>query len=141
MRHPVGVNAPSARPQYVIPVHPGISVTAGLLNASRLMRTTVLLLGLIASPLLAQTATPRFMYIYRDSLKAGVDSAYRAIEDDGAQICADLQCPNPYVGLESLSGPHEAWWLNTFASPADTARVSRIYATRRDLSAALGRVA
>src|SRR5690242_20730499 len=106
-----------------------------------LMRAIILLLGLIASPLLAQDATPRFMYIYRDSLKNGVDSAYRAIENDGAQICADLHCPNPYVGLESLSGPHEAWWLNTFASPADTARVSRIYATRRDLSAALGRVA
>lgn len=106
-----------------------------------IMRTIILLLGLIASPLLAQDATPRFMYIYRDSLKNGVDSAYRAIENDGAQICADLHCPNPYVGLESLSGPHEAWWLNTFASAADTARVSHSYATRQALSAALGRVA
>ena len=84
---------------------------------------------------------PRFMYIYRDSVKRGVDSAYRAIEDDGAQICADLRCPNPYLAIEALSGLHEAWWLNVFATEADTARVARVYATDRALSEALGTVA
>ncbi|HEX4682043.1 MAG TPA: hypothetical protein VH277_05005 [Gemmatimonadaceae bacterium] len=105
------------------------------------MRTITLLFALLSSPLPAQGAAARFLYIYRDSLKADVDSEYRVVENDGAQICADLRCPNPYLGLESLSGPHEAWWLNTFASPADTARVARAYATRADLSASLGRVA
>jgi hypothetical protein len=81
------------------------------------------------------------MYIYRDSLKAGVDSRYRTIEDDAARICADLKCPNPYLGLESLSGPHEAWWLNTFATEADTARVGNAYATNRPLMEALDRTA
>jgi len=80
------------------------------------------------------------MYIYRDSLKRGVDSAYRAIEDEGAQICADLKCPNPYLALESLSGPHEAWWLNAFASEADTTRVVNAYAANRPLTEALGAV-
>jgi hypothetical protein len=105
------------------------------------MRTIILLFALLSSPLLGQGAAPRFLYIYRDSLKRGVDSAYRLIENDGAQICADLRCPNPYIGLESLSSPHEAWWLNTFATAADTAQVAHIYATRRALSAALGGVA
>jgi hypothetical protein len=86
-------------------------------------------------------ADPRFMYIYRDSLKHGVDSAYRAIEDDGAQICADFRCPNPYLAMESLSGPHEAWWLNAFTREADTTRVAKEYATNRPLSEALGTVA
>lgn len=45
----------------------------------------------------AQARSPRFLYVYRDSVKSGVDSAYRAVENDGAQICADFQCPNPYV--------------------------------------------
>ena len=105
------------------------------------MRTIILLLALISSPSLGQAPAPRFMYIYRDSLKRGVDSAYRVIEDDGAQICADLRCPNPYVGIESLSGPHEVWWLNTFATDADTARVAKAYASDRELSAALGAIA
>jgi hypothetical protein len=81
------------------------------------------------------------MYIYRDSLKRGVDSTYRVIEDEGARICADLKCPNPYLGLESLSGPHEAWWLNAFAGEADTTRVADAYAANRPLMEALGAVA
>jgi len=105
------------------------------------MRTIILLLVLLPSSALGQRAAPRFMYIYRDSLKRGVDSAFRVIENDAAQICADLRCPNPYLGLESLSGPHEAWWLNTFATAADTVRVARIYATDRALSTALGAIA
>jgi hypothetical protein len=105
------------------------------------MRATIALLLLLPPPLLGQQASPRIMYIYRDSLKGGVDSTYRAIEDDGAQICADLKCPNPYLALESLSGPHEAWWLNAFASEADTTRVVNAYAANSPLMEALGAVA
>jgi len=105
------------------------------------MRTFTVMLALLAPPLLAQQVAPRFMYIYRDSLKRGVDSAYRAIEDDAAQICADLRCPNPYLAIEALSGPHEAWWLNTFLTAADTARVAHVYATNRALSEALALIA
>jgi hypothetical protein len=105
------------------------------------MRAIILLLALLSPPMLAQVPAPRFMYIYRDSLKSGVDSAYGVIEEDGAQICADLRCPNPYIAIESLSGPHEAWWLNVFATEADTARVANVYATNRALSTALDLVA
>jgi hypothetical protein len=105
------------------------------------MHTIILALALIAPSLCAQGPAPRFMYIYRDSLKRGVDSAYRIIENDGARICADLRCPNPYVALESLSGPHEAWWLNVFATEADTSRVVKAYANNRALSMALDTVA
>jgi hypothetical protein len=105
------------------------------------MRAIILLLALLSPPLRAQGPAPRFMYIYRDSLRRGVDSAYRVIEEDGAQICADLRCPNPYIAIESLSGPHEVWWLNVFATEADTARVANLYATNRALSTALNVVA
>lgn len=105
------------------------------------MRATFALLLLPPAVLPGQQAPPRFMYIYRDSLKGGVDSAYRAIEDDAAQICADLECPNPYLALESLSGLHEAWWLNAFASEADTSRVVAAYAANRRLTEALVTVA
>ena len=105
------------------------------------MRAMIVLLALLPPPLLPQQAAPRFLYIYRDSLKRGVDSAYRAIENDAARICADLRCPNPYLALETVSGPHEAWWLNAFASEADTARVANAYATNRALSDALGAIA
>lgn len=90
---------------------------------------------------LAQRATPHLLYIYRDSLRQGVDSAYHALEKEGAQACADFRCPNPYLAIESLSGPHEAWWINAFAADSDTARVVRAYAANRPLAAALGSVA
>jgi len=105
------------------------------------MRATVALLLLLPPQLLGQHAPPRILYIYRDSLKQGVDSTYRAIEDYAAQICADLKCPNPYLGLESLSGPHEAWWINAFANGADTTRVVNAYAANRPVMEALAAVA
>ena len=97
--------------------------------------------ALLSSLPVAQQRTPRFLYVYRDSIKRGVDSAYRVIENDGAQVCADRHCPNPYVGIESMTGPHEAWWLNTFATPADTARVAKVYATDAALGTALATIA
>ena len=105
------------------------------------MRAIVALLLSLPPLLLAQQAPPRFVYIYRDSLKSGVDTTYRAMADGAAQICADLKCPNPYLGLESLNGPHEAWWLNAFASEADTTRVVKAYAANRPLMEALSAVA
>ena len=101
------------------------------------MRVT-LILALCSAPLGAQQP-PRIMEFYRDSLKRGSDSAFRAIENDAAQVCADLKCPNPYLAIESLSGMHEAWWLNAFASEADTTRVVNAYAANPPLLAALGR--
>ena len=105
------------------------------------MRATVALLLFFPTQLLVQHEPPRFLYIYRDSLKRGVDSSYRAIEDHAAQICADLRCPNPYLALESLTGTHEAWWINAFGSEADTTRVVNAYAANRPLIEALGAVA
>jgi len=105
------------------------------------MRVSLLLLFLVPQALLTQQAPPRFLYIYRDSIRRGVDSAYRDVENEAAQICADLRCPNPYLALESLAGPHEAWWLNAFATEADTSRVATAYATDRALAAALGTIA
>ncbi len=92
---------------------------------------------LTATPPPAQQAPPRFLYIYRDSLRDGVDSAYDAIENDAARICDDFRCPNPYLGLRSLSGTHEAWWINTFQGEADSARVASAYARNGALMGAL----
>ena len=105
------------------------------------MRMIAALLFALSTPLLAQEHAPQYLYIYRDSLKHGVDSAFRAIEQDAAQICANFRCPNPYLALESLSGPHEVWWINAFSTAADTSRVVKAYAANRPLMDALGTIA
>ena len=66
-----------------------------LRSYSRMRTIAALLLFLSPSVLLPQPSPPRFMFIYRDSLKTGVDSAFNAIENEAAQFCADLRCPNP----------------------------------------------
>ena len=100
-----------------------------------------LLASLLPLTLLAQQAPPRLLYVYRDSLKQGVDSAYEVIENAGAQACADFRCPNPYLAIESLTGHHEAWWINAFATDADTTGVVAAYAANRPLADALRAVA
>jgi hypothetical protein len=93
----------------------------------------------MAALLVTQQPTPRFLFIYRDSLKSGIDSSYRVVEDAAAQDCVDLRCPNYYFALESLTGRHEVWWINTFVDEADTARVARVYATNQPIVAAMTR--
>jgi hypothetical protein len=103
-----------------------------------IVRIAVALLLLLTPALHAQKAPTRLLHIYRDSVKSGVDSVYRAIENDAAQICADYKCPNPYLALESLNEPHAVFWLNAFASASDTTRVVNAYAGNRPLTEALG---
>lgn len=105
------------------------------------MRPSVLVALLLPTALAAQGPLPRFLYIYRDSLKAGADSAYRAIENDGAQVCVDLQCPNPYFAIESVNGSHEVWWINAFDTEKDTTRVANAYAADHRLTEALAGIA
>lgn len=106
------------------------------------MRTPLLLLSLLLPhPLLPQHPPPRFLFIYRDSLKDGGDSLYSGVENEAAQVCADFRCPNPYLALEALTGRHEAWWLNAFATEADTSRVATAYAADRPLAEALNVIA
>ena len=51
----------------------------------------------------------------------------RKIEVEAAQIWVDLKCPHPYLGLQSLTGPNEAWFLNGFASSTELKQVGDDY--------------
>jgi hypothetical protein len=98
-------------------------------------------LALLVQPAGAQVQTSRVLNIHRDILLPGIEEKYRAIEEDGARICAEMPCPNPYIGIESLTGPKEAWWINGFESDAALKRVGQQYASNRPLTDALNRIA
>jgi hypothetical protein len=89
---------------------------------------------------MAQERSPEILEIYRDRLKPGQEAAFKAIEEDAARICADLQCPHPHLAIESLTGPKEVWWLNAFESEAEKQRVYSEYMNNRALLAALDRI-
>ena len=80
---------------------------------------------------------PQILQIHREALKPGQEAEYARIEDDTARLCASLGCPHPYLGLESLTGPKEAWFFNGYGSVAEQLQVVEDYARNVPLMAAL----
>jgi hypothetical protein len=80
---------------------------------------------------------PQILQIYREPLKPGSEAAYHAIEEATARISAELECPHPYLGLESLTGSKEVWWFNGYTSSAEQRKVYDEYARNTRLLATL----
>ncbi len=70
----------------------------------------------------------------------GHEASFRAAEEDAARICAELNCPNPHLAIESLTGPKEVWWLNAYESEAHKERVASGYTNNAPLMAALAEI-
>lgn len=88
----------------------------------RAIAGTVLLMASLAA-----RAQPNLAQIVRESINPGNEGAYKAIEDESAQACADLGCPHPYLALEPVNGAKEIWWFNFFASETERQQVTRDY--------------
>ena len=95
-----------------------------------------LFLGL-AVQIAASPQPPQILQIYREPLKPGSEVAYQEIEEDAARISAELGCPHPYLGIESLTGPKEVWFFNGYASPDEWVQVVLAYANNDALLKAL----
>jgi len=54
-----------------------------------------------------------------------------------ARLSAELGCPHPYLGIESLTGSKEVWWLNGYTSAAERKQVVDDYSRNTRLLAAL----
>ncbi len=67
--------------------------------------------------------TPRILYVSREFWKPGHDAQLNRIEAEGARVCIGLGVPRPYLGIESLTGSKEVWYLNGFASAGQLAKV------------------
>ena len=67
------------------------------------MLASLIVIGL-AMPITAQLESPQILQIFREALKSGSKDAYRRIEERTARLSAELRCPHPYLGIESLSG-------------------------------------
>jgi hypothetical protein len=79
---------------------------------------------------------PRILYIYREYWKPGTQAALNRIETKGARMCIDLKCPHPYLGIESLTGSKEVWYLNGFTSTEEQKCVAEEY-NKKGLFAAM----
>ena len=73
------------------------------------------------SPALAQappdrTPPPAVMQITREEVKPGKDAAHEASEASWSAAYAKAQLQNGWLGMTTLSGPSEAWFLQGYAS-------------------------
>ena len=69
---------------------------------------------LAVARLFAQEHPPMILEIYRDPVKPGSETPFKAIEQDAARRCVELRCPHPHLAIETLAPPIEVWWLNAF---------------------------
>jgi len=90
---------------------------------------------------MAEERPPQILQIYRDFVNRGSEAAFRQVEEDAARICADLDCPNVHLAMESRAAPVEVWWLTPYVSEADQQRVADGYAHNATLMAALEGIA
>lgn len=104
----------------------------------RLLLAACALSAVVVPP---RTPTVTVLMLYRDQVAPEREAEYRAIEEDAARICVELDCPHPHLALESLTGPKEVWWFNTFASDAERQRIVEAYAGNAPLLAALAGIA
>jgi hypothetical protein len=94
----------------------------------------------MTAPPPASESPPSILEIFRDRPTPGREGEFRAVEEDAARACVDLQCPHPHLALESLTGATEVWWLNAFASEDEKRRVVDAYAANAPLTAALAAI-
>ena len=77
------------------------------------------------------------LLIAREPLVPGHENEYRQIEQETARLSVKLGCPHPYLAMESLTGPKEIWWFNSFDSPEDQKQVGEAYQKNAPFSAML----
>jgi len=81
------------------------------------------------------------LFVYREFWKPGQETALNRIEAEAARVCIGLGVPHPYLGIESLTGSKEVWYLNGFASAEELAQVTEAYGKKPELLAAMNRFA
>jgi hypothetical protein len=85
--------------------------------------------------------SPQILYISREFWKPGHEAELNRIEAEAARVCIGLGVPHPYLGIESLTGPKEVWYINGFASAEELNQVTEAYSKKPELLAAMNRFA
>jgi hypothetical protein len=109
-------------------------------GAETMLKLLPLVLGL-ALQTSARAQTPRVLYISREFWKPGHEAALNRIEAEAARVCIGLGVPHSYLGIESLTGSKEVWYINGFASTEELAQITEAYNKNQELLAAMKRFA
>ena len=89
----------------------------------------------------ARAQSPQILYVARQYWKRGHEAALNRIEAEAARICISIGVPHPYLGIESLTGSKEVWYINGFTSSEELAQVGETYSKKQELLTAMNRFA
>jgi hypothetical protein len=81
--------------------------------------TGVVLMASMGSAVAQQAApssTPNLLLIYREEVKPGHGAAHAANESAWSAALAKANAPAQWLGMTSMAGPSEAWFLSAFDS-------------------------
>jgi len=85
-----------------------------------LLLPAVYLLVIGAVQAIAQTSAPQMppavLNILREEVKAGRNAAHETLETGYVQAFSQAKWPNGWLGMTTLSGTNEAWFISPFAS-------------------------
>jgi dienelactone hydrolase len=76
---------------------------------------------------LSEESPPELLLIVQEELKPQSVPQYARLETNIARECVRLQCPHPYLALESVTQPKVVWWLNAFPSSEEKDRVEQAW--------------
>ncbi len=86
------------------------------------------LLPLACSLLQAQTEEPRLLRIVREDVKPGKGGEHQRIESAYARAFAKAGFAN-YIGMENVTGPNQAWFVEAFDSWASIEQALKLQGT------------
>jgi hypothetical protein len=86
------------------------------------------------------TSQPKFLHIFREEVKMGRAADHSKWESGWPAAYEKAKSPTTYLGLVSVTGPSEAWYLIPFASQAAFGEMTAREAADPALSAELDRL-
>jgi hypothetical protein len=120
----------------------GSKVTVSIAQAyilRMLRRLTLIVTLLMQMPANAQS--PQILFVAREFWLPGHEADLTRIETHAAKVCIGLGVPHPYLGIESVTGPKEVWYINGLMSNEELREVGEAYGKNRELTAAMARFA
>jgi hypothetical protein len=97
----------------------------------------------VTSPALAQgqQAPPKYLQIIREAVKPGRDAAHSELEAAWSQAFGKAKVPLYTLGMTTMFGPPEAWWLQGSESIAEIEKVTQAVQASPRLRAEIDRYA
>jgi len=120
----------------------GSKVTVSIAQAYilRMLRRLTLIVTLVMQ-MPANAQSPQILFVVREFWLPGHEADLTRIETHAAKVCIGLGVPHPYLGIESVTGRKEVWYINGLVSNEELREVGEAYGKNRELTAAMTRFA